>query len=945
MWSSEWGVLIGIFPFLTLGTLHFRHSTLSLLMADLEKTVEIIFSGTDTVSKTMQTVTGSLDRFAAKTQRVTQPLADVAAGVLKTEAALGALAAGGLAYAYAKSIEFETAIIDLKKVLGDEIELLDQARENAFELSNEYGVAAANVLKSTAAFKQAGFTISDSMLLTEAALKLVAASELDAAEASEVLVSSLKGFAAPASEVNRLMDIWNHTSSIYATDVEQLAVGMSKLSPIAKLMGMSFEETAGVLTPIIEVFRSGDEAAIALKTGLLKLISDTKPVKDALAALGVSQKDLNGNLRSGKDILFDVSDAFTTLDENQKLAFASQLVGKQQAGRLVTVFDNLGKVTEIVDENMKNAAGSINNEVVLALASGEVAVDRFKVGFTNMAIAVGERFQDSATRAIAGATDIENTLQELAKSGAFDELLGVVEDMSGDIGDLFTGIARAMPEALEKVDWSAFTGSLEGVLDEIGDLFDAMFGDVDLTTPEGVAKVMQKIIDAGTALNNVVSGLLDAWEPFIRGLSEGIDTFSQGGADVQEFVGKILGFGQAINKIAGAVGPLTSGLHSLSGAFVAIAGVQAGKTLLSFGGSATSVMTNIKGLPNAINAVIGSTAGKAGMLGLAAAAGYAAGTIIHDNVPAVRKGAAAVIEWTDKIFNWTGTQKSATQTLRENEAFLNAQKIALSRVKDETIELDAAVDGLEGAEVEIDADIDPFERNLAIVNDKMAEYTYEEAIKTLTIDNREALDTIQQTQGALDSMGMDPDAFDDIDDFIGQIEDELEKDRIALGVEVDDKDLDKAKNKVKKTFSSANMGPIGLEFDAGSGLGGIHDQVTSQFKDKPIPMEDLFDPSGLADLFDALDNADSLRARQQVEKAINQQLTIQRDLANIQKAAAKQMWDAAYVMKQTGEADGGTIEIEAQGLEPEMEAFMWKLLKKIQVRANKSGAEFLLAAT
>ena len=67
-------------------------------MADLEKTVEIIFSGTDTVSKTMMTVTGSLDKFASKTRSMTQPLADVAAGVLKTEGALAAMAAGGLAY-------------------------------------------------------------------------------------------------------------------------------------------------------------------------------------------------------------------------------------------------------------------------------------------------------------------------------------------------------------------------------------------------------------------------------------------------------------------------------------------------------------------------------------------------------------------------------------------------------------------------------------------------------------------------------------------------------------------------------------------------------------------------------------------------------------------------------------------------------------------------------
>jgi TP901 family phage tail tape measure protein len=43
-------------------------------------------------------------------------------------------------------------------------------------------------------------------------------------------------------------------SNKYATDVKQLGLGMSKLAPIAKTMGLSFEETAGILTPVIEVF-------------------------------------------------------------------------------------------------------------------------------------------------------------------------------------------------------------------------------------------------------------------------------------------------------------------------------------------------------------------------------------------------------------------------------------------------------------------------------------------------------------------------------------------------------------------------------------------------------------------------------------------------------------------------------------------------------------------
>jgi hypothetical protein len=51
------------------------------------------------------------------------------------------------------------------------------------------------------------------------------------------------------------------------------------------------------------------------------------------------------------------------------------------------------------------------------------------------------------------------------------------------------------------------------------------------------------------------------------------------------------------------------------------------------------------------------------------------------------------------------------------------------------------------------------------------------------------------------------------------------------------------------------------------------------------------------------------------------------------------------MMRQKNEAirrGDALIKIEADGLEPEIEAFMWKILEKIQIRAAEAEAEFLL---
>ncbi len=313
-------------------------------------------------------------------QSVTSPLAGLTTTLVKTELAIGALAAGLGAIAFDQSVKFEAATLDLAKVLDTTEGSVESFTAQMSELALEFGIASTELIQSQANFIQAGFSASDAANLVRDSLNLVIAGDIEAAEASELLIASLKGFREPASEAARLTDILNEVSNNYATNVKELAIGMAGIAPIANQMGFSFEETAGILTPVIEVFRSGSQAAIALKTGLLRLVDDSAPVQDALTQIGVAQRDANGDLRSGKEILADVAVAFKNLDDNQKVFLTSQLVGIEQAARLTQVFDNLSQSTEITNSAL-NASGSAAKEVAIRLASAEVQINRAKTAF------------------------------------------------------------------------------------------------------------------------------------------------------------------------------------------------------------------------------------------------------------------------------------------------------------------------------------------------------------------------------------------------------------------------------------------------------------------------------------------------------------------------------------------------------------------------------------
>ncbi len=594
-------------------------------MADLDQTIKIILSGEDRVSSILSSAGRGIESFGNKfgtlndsLASMTQPFADLAGGILKVDAALAALTVGGLTYAFVKSKEFESATVELKKVVGDIPEDLAAATDNAKELSDTYGEASTSILLSTASFKQAGYDIQDSMTLAKNALDLVIAGDIDAANASDLLIATLKGFNAPASEATRLIDVLNEVSNNYATDVEQLAIGMAELSPIASTMGFSFEETAGILTPVIEIFRSGGEAAVALKTGLLRLVDDNASVVAALDSIGVAQKDANGQLRSGQDILYDVSKAFTTLDDNQKLFVASQLVGVEQAARMVTVFDNLGKSTEITATAL-NSAGSAAAEVAARLESSEVAVNRFVTGFQNLAVAVGDQFRDAAKEAINGGTDIENALTRIVESGALDELFEALESQLGGLGEYLSEVAEALPEAFDDVNFSGLLSALSGLSGEISGLFDGL----DLTTPEGLATAIQKVVDTIEGLVNVTSGMVEGAAPFIKMLSDMAEKFISMDSESQKSIGSVTGFMGALNKVTGPIGSVTDAISGLGTGLQAIAGVQLVDTILDIENLGTKAAAASKLL------------GTAGLVAAAGAGGYAIGTMLNDGIDAV----------------------------------------------------------------------------------------------------------------------------------------------------------------------------------------------------------------------------------------------------------------------------------------------------------------------
>lgn len=922
-------------------------------MANLSQTISLIFEGLDQTGPAFRSVNDAFSSLNARAQALADPFADLANKILKIDTALAALALtlGGIAYA--ASVKMESAALDLKKVLDDTDPSVETLTGRMKALALEYGVSSGLLVQSVANFKQAGFSAEESAQLVKDALDLVIAGDVEAAEASEYLIAILKGFKAPASDASQILDILNETSNRYATNVEELAAGMARLSPIANTMGFSFAETAGLLTPVIEVFRSGEQASDALKVGLLSLIDDAKPVREALKSIGVAQHDANGDLRSGRDILMDVARAFLSLDTNQKLYITSTLVGKEQSARMIEVFDGLAKSSEITAAAM-NSAGSASKEVALRLASSENQIKSARVAFEELAITLGSQYKFALTGVIAATGELGQATDKALAGGALEPLFERLRPQLEGIENLIRDMAANLPEALEGIDFTRVLEAFGLLGEELSGLLEGLFGDIDLSTVEGLQTALQGVADGFGLLITTTAGIVQSFKPLFQLIGEALREFQTFGAESQMEFGRFLG-------IAKQVVDMGAGIAAI---FLAMAqtGLEAGRIIDTVFGAMrvgiNGVQVAFDGLARGVQLVMLSIAENLNIVTFGAFEDEVRDLrLLGDAIDAnlTRNAQEAKAGWDQMQAGLSGnneTYQAARDRLDSLSGSLKTMEAAAFEASVPARDLNAEMLDLAETGHRVERVIDPVTGEITLLASaaeagaqgivRLTDATGENAQstqdaidaargwrKTVTEVGGELVTVYEQVGGAAGrSAGQSKEAADKTAESLDKAREASEKYQLKL--------MEIASNERIKTIeASVKLNIAELEAQT--------KQVEAAFKS----IDTTITSTGnlLGDLFKVYGGLDRFSPYEQVS-TITQQIELENkrraEAHATQQELTRAQIDAIQARTQALVKGDALIKVEAAGLEPALEMIWHQILQSIQVRAAAENAEFLL---
>jgi len=281
-------------------------------------------------------------------------------------------------------------------------------------------------------FYQQGLKDAEVMELTEETMKLATLAGLDFEQATSQMTAALRGFHMEMDQGAHVTDVYSELAAHAAADVNGIAYAMSKTASIANNAGMSFENTAAMLTQMIETTQEAPEnigtamkTIIARFTELKKNVAGTaesefedldyNKVDTALKSVGVSLKDTTGQFRNLDDVFMELSAKWDTLDRNSQRYIATIAAGSRQQSRFIAMMEDYDRTMQLVNIT-KEAEGRADEQfaknaesLTFKLQSLATAWEQFRMKLADVSI---------FKTVIDALTSFVDTLNELSESPA-----------------------------------------------------------------------------------------------------------------------------------------------------------------------------------------------------------------------------------------------------------------------------------------------------------------------------------------------------------------------------------------------------------------------------------------------------------------------------------------------------------------------------------------------
>jgi len=945
-------------------------------MADLSSVIELIFRGVDNVSDVTEKVGKNLGDLNDAAGDIAAPFADIADQLLAAESAALAVGAALVGVAVNVASEFDTGFREITTLINQPIEALQGFRTEVLAYAATSTQSLEQVTAATYNAISQGVDYTQSLQAVSTAEKLAVAGKADLNITLQALLGTLNAYGKGMDNAAEFSDVFFTTVKLGKTTIPELAASISGVTSTATLGGISIQELGAAIATVTAAGAGTSEAVTRINAALTAIINPSSQAKDLASELGIAF-DVNTLKSKGlAGVLAEV--AAKTGGSAEKMAVLFGSTEALNAVNVLAITSSEKFKTNI--EAMGKATGATNDAFKKMKDATDTLAQALKVAF----VSFGTPLLDSFNGAEDALSSLAQAFIKISTSGeqGFKPLQEFINDSLENITGIIEKVAENLPAAFEGLDWTGLIDSLGGLGKEVETLLQSFFGAIDITTVEGLTSALQTVMNTFEALTRIVTGIISEFRPFADMVGEMIRHFNDLDAASKLEFGQTLGgmklvtdagagLGLALIAIGRAGLDMQTVLDAVFGGVkVAANSVQVTFDLVALGITKLTQVALEASLalykmnPFADNAVIADSEAKIRSVEEAAAAiaanmernaqelrdgwNQAVGdagdksTELRNKLDAAEVGlkniGKSTTVATGELMDWSDGLRQANQQAKENKDVVKASESALMDWSDGVKNAKALTiawgDSLKLPPIELPDGVQKVEDVFKRGGTAAHEYaTSIEGVSTAysqvgggTVKATGAFAAVaDKTQDAKDQLDaltksgkLTVDQLIEItknaDDFQVKMEEIASNERIKtieLAVGLQTAKLETDMERVKATFASLDT-TINSTGDLLNSLFGNYTDTTDRFKQ--LEIESQID----------------LENKRRQEALDMQKKLVEAEIARIEA--------------QTNSLNRGDalITIQGDGLEPELEAFMWKILNKIRTRANAEFADYLL---
>ncbi|MEI7635872.1 MAG: phage tail tape measure protein [Syntrophus sp. (in: bacteria)] len=538
------------------------------MCADVRKTVEIIFGGKNELSGAVNEIMRDFKSFEKSIDGVATPLAGIAEKILGVSAAAAAMAVGGMALAVRAAGEFGSSFKEISTLIKDTGTPIKKFEDDVLSYATKSGKSLEEINKALYTSVSAGVDYTKSIDFVAAAEKLAVGGRSDLGDTTKLLIGTLNAYGQGTDQAAKYSDIMFTTVKMGLTTMTELSASLSQVTGLAASSGVPFETLSAAIAALTTSGMPTAQAITSIKAALQNVIKPTGEAEKMAASLGLQFNATALQTKGFEGVLREAWKA--TGGSTEKMA---ELFGSVEALNAVLVLssDKQGNFKNSLLA-MKDASGA--TEVAYGkMAGGFSQVNaQLENSFKVTLITIGKEIMPEYLKIASNFGELFKGIKIGVDSGAFDPLFKYLDTVGKSISDWLNEVAKAFPDALKQVDFTGLVEAFKSFGSAIGGLFE--LGD---DKPKAMADAIQLVIDTTETLITVTKGIGVVFAPLIKTATEVVSGFNALDEKTKELSGNLMGlalqyklFGPVVTLVMQAVAADTeSGGNAAKMAFLA----------------------------------------------------------------------------------------------------------------------------------------------------------------------------------------------------------------------------------------------------------------------------------------------------------------------------------------------------------------------------------------